>query len=100
MTSAPASEVQKNFGEWQDRAYEGPVAITRYGRTTSYLVSASMFREMWASYRKSVPAEALSDSDMDLILHAKVDTDRPYDLNDLPDVEEPGSVDATDKAHR
>jgi antitoxin (DNA-binding transcriptional repressor) of toxin-antitoxin stability system len=88
MTTAPASEVQKNFGEWHDRAYEGPVEITRYGRTTAFLVSAPLFREMWASFRKAIPAEDLSDSEVNLILESKVETDQPYNLDDIPDDDE------------
>ena len=85
MVSTPASELQKNFGEWHDRAYAGPVEITRYGRTTAFLVSATLFREMWASYRKAVPIEALSEDDVSLIVKSKVLTDQPYNLDDIPD---------------
>ena len=88
MTSAPASEVQKNFGEWHDRAYEGPVEITRYGRTTAYLVSAKLFREMWASYRKAVPVENLSDDEIAMIRASRVETDHPFNLDDLEDIED------------
>ncbi|GAB5429395.1 MAG: hypothetical protein Devi2KO_28540 [Devosia indica] len=88
MSTAPASEIQKNFGEWHDRAYEGPVEITRYGRTTAYLVSAKLFREMWASYRKVVAVEELSDSDMAMIRKATVESSEPFNLSDIPDIEE------------
>jgi len=92
MTSVPASEVQKNFGEWHDKAYEGPVEITRYGRTTAYLVSARLFREMWASYRKIVPVEDLSDTEMAMIREAKVETAEPFNLSDIPEIDEaPGA---------
>jgi prevent-host-death family protein len=85
MVSVPASEVQKNFGEWHERAHEGPVEITRYGRTSAYLVSARLFEELWSSYRKAVPVEALSEEDIDLIRKSRVASDRPYDLADIPD---------------
>lgn len=88
MVSVPASELQKNFGEWHDRAHEGPIEITRYGRTTAFLVSARLFEELWASYRKALPVEALSEADVALIQNARVATDRPYTLEDIPDVEE------------
>lgn len=88
MTSAPASEIQKNFGEWHDRAYDGPVEITRYGRTTAYLVSARLFREMWASYRKAMPVENLSEDEIAMIRAARVETDQPFTLEDIPDSED------------
>ena len=88
MVTVPASEMQKNFGEWHDRAYEGPVEVTRYGRTTAFLVSARLFQELWASYRKAVPVEALSESDVALIKASKVETDHPYELEDIPDTDE------------
>lgn len=86
MTSVPASEMQKNFGKWHDRAFEGPVEITRYGRTTAVLVSASLFQEMWASFRKALPASALSHSDMRMISASTVETDRPFNLADIPEI--------------
>ena len=46
MISVSASEIQKNFGEWLDKALAEPVAITRYGRTSGYLISASLFERL------------------------------------------------------
>jgi prevent-host-death family protein len=88
MVSVPASEIQKNFGEWHDKVYEGPIEITRYGRSTAFLISAKLFRELWASYRKAVPVDALSESDLALIGKAEVQTDRPYTLDDVPEIED------------
>lgn len=85
MVSVPASQIQKNFGEWHERAHEGPVEITRYGRTSAVLVSARLFEELWASYRKAVPVEALSGEDIALIRQARVAGAEQYDLADLVD---------------
>lgn len=85
MVTVPATEVQKNFGEWHDKSYEGPVEITKYGRTTAFLVSAPLFEAMWASYRRALPVSALSESDINLILEAEVATDAPYSLGDIPE---------------
>lgn len=82
-----ASEMQKNFGEWHDKAYEQPIEITRYGRTTAFLISAKLYREMLASYRKAVVAAAISEDEIALIRDAVVDTDEPYNLDDIPDLE-------------
>lgn len=84
--SVAASELQKNFGEWHDKAYEQPVEITRYGRTTAFLVSAKLFREMLASYRKAVTAAEIDDAELALILNATVETDEPYNLDDIEDL--------------
>lgn len=83
MTSVPASEFQKNFGEWHERIYQGPVEITRYGRPTAYLVSAEMFQQLWERYRISMPIEALSIAEVEAIGKAEVATATPYDLEDL-----------------
>ena len=90
MPAVPASEIQKNFGEWADKAYEGPIEISRYGRTTTYLVSASFFREVMSTYRKAMPVQSLDESDLDLIRSAQVDTDEPYTLDEIPEVEAAG----------
>jgi hypothetical protein len=85
MVSVPASEVQKNFGAWHDKAHEGPVEITRYGRSTAYLVSAKLFDEMWACFRKAVSVNELSESDMMRIAKSSVQTDAPYTLAEIPE---------------
>ena len=84
MASVTASELQKNFGEWHDRIYEGPIEITKYGRTTAYLVSAQLFNQLWERFRVSLPVEALSESDVSLIMQSRVETDKPFNLDDIP----------------
>lgn len=83
--SVAASDMQKNFGAWHDKAYERPIEITRYGRPTAFLVSAKLYREMLASYRKAVVAAAISEDEIALIRNAVVETDQPYTLDDIPD---------------
>lgn len=85
MASVPASEFQKNFGEWHERIYQGPVEITRYGRPTAYLVSAEMFRQLWERFRVNMPVEELSIGEIEAIMQAEVTGDQPYNLDDLPD---------------
>lgn len=85
-----ASEIQKNFGEWHDKAFVQPIEITRYGRPTAFLVSAKLFNEMLASYRRVVLSSELVEDEMALIRNAEVETDEPYTLDDIPDIE-PGS---------
>ena len=83
--SVAASDMQKNFGAWHDKAYERPIEITRYGRPTAFLVSAKLYREMLASYRKAVVAAVISEDEIALIRNAVVETDQPYTLDDIPD---------------
>lgn len=85
MASVPASEIQKNFGEWHDRAFQEPVEITKYGRTSAFLVSATLFKAMWASYRRTLPAESLTEAEIGMISRSKVESEQPYTLDDLPD---------------
>ena len=87
MAGVPASEVQKNFGEWHEKACDQPVEITRHGRTTAFLVSATMYRDMMASYRKAIPVTELDEHELQLIRNSVVETDAPYNLSDLPDDE-------------
>jgi PHD/YefM family antitoxin component YafN of YafNO toxin-antitoxin module len=84
-TKVRASEVQKNFGAYHDRALKEPVQITKYGRETAYLVSAETLNEMWASYRKVLRIGDLSDAEMDLIMQAKVPAEHDYDYQDDPE---------------
>jgi hypothetical protein len=88
MTTVEASKLQRNFGLWHDQLHRGPLEITRYGRTTSYLVSAELFLDMQKNYRKTMSAADLSDEELALIQQARVATDAPYNLDDIPDVED------------
>ena len=45
-TTVPASEVEKDFAVYHDRALTEPVRVTREGRETVYIVSAEMFRSL------------------------------------------------------
>ena len=88
MISVPASEVQRNFSEYEERAIHEPVEVTHAGRSPSYLVSERLFKDMMASYRRAIPVEALSDSDIALIEQAEVQTNAPYNLEDIPEIED------------
>ncbi len=84
MVSVKSTEIQKTFGKWLEKSHDGPVAITRYDRPTAYLVSAEMFEQMFANYRRAIPVEMLTEREIDLIIAARVETDEPYNLADLP----------------
>ena len=86
MASVKSTEIQKTFGKWLDKSHEGPVEITRYDRPAAFLVSAALFEDLVTNYRKAIPVEALSDRELALIKEAKVETDAPYNLADLPDI--------------
>lgn len=87
MATVEASKLQRNFGMWHDQLHRGPVEITKYGRTTSFLVAADLFIDMQAHYRKITEVANLSDHEMSLIREARVVTDEPYTLDDIPDVD-------------
>lgn len=86
MVSVKSTEIQKTFGKWLDKSHDGPVAITKYDRPAAFLVSAALYEELVSNYRKSIPVEQLSDREIALIMEARVETDAPYNLADLPEV--------------
>ena len=92
MQTVQASEIQKNFGEWHDRALKGPIEITKYGRPSAFLISADLFRDLWFSYRKAVPIEALSEEEVGLILQTKMEAEGSYNLSDIPEIEDTPAV--------
>ena len=91
MVSVKSTDIQKTFGKWLDKSHDEPVAITRYDRPAAYLVSAEMFEAMFASYRRAIPIEMLTEREIDLIMAARVETDEPYNLADLPEAD-PGEA--------
>jgi len=86
MTAVKSSEFQKNVGYWIDRSRTGPVRISRYDRTAAVLISGEQYEELLASYRKRIDAADLTDADMATLSEARVETDHPFTLDDLPDV--------------
>jgi PHD/YefM family antitoxin component YafN of YafNO toxin-antitoxin module len=45
MTSVAASEFAKNFGRYKEEVQREPIAVTSYGRTSGYFLSAHEFAE-------------------------------------------------------
>ena len=81
-TSVAASDVQKNFGLWHDKALQEPVQITKYGRETVYLVSADTFHQLWQSYQRSMSTTDLTDEEMDLMRAAQTPAEHDYDYEE------------------
>ena len=81
-TSVAATDVQKNFGLWHDKALREPVQITKYGRETTYLVSAETFHEMWTSYQQAKSTMELSDAEMAMIRQAQVPAEHDYEYDE------------------
>lgn len=80
--TAPASEVQKNFGSFHDRALAEPVRVTKYGRETVYIVSADAFHAMKQAQRAALDAGELSDAEVALIAAAEVPAAERYGVTD------------------
>ena len=80
--TAPASEVQKNFGAFHDRAMTEPVRVTKYGRETVYIVSAQTFHALKQGRRDAVAAADLSAEEVALITGAEIPAQHRYSLTD------------------
>lgn len=46
MVAISATEFAKNFGRYKETAQREPIAITSYGRTSGYFVSAHEYAEL------------------------------------------------------
>jgi antitoxin StbD len=77
-----ASDVQKNFGLWHDKALQEPVQITKYGRETVYLISADTFHQMWQSYQRAMSTAELTDAEMAALNQAEVPAEHDYDYEE------------------
>ena len=88
MISVSATDIQKDLDEYGRKAAVEPVEVQHGDRSRSYLISERMFRDLLSSYRRAMAVEELSDEDVALIERAEVVTDEPYDLDDIPDVED------------
>ena len=89
MVSVKSTEMQKAFGKWLDKTHEGPVEVTKYDRPAAYLISALQYEELISNYRKVITAGQLTDREISLLKSARITTDRPFNLDDLPDEDSP-----------
>lgn len=67
-----ASDVQRNFGAYHDRALTEPVRVTKYGRETVYIVSAETFHALKQAQRDVIASAELTDAEMALIDSAEI----------------------------
>ncbi|MBS1165578.1 MAG: putative prevent-host-death protein [Proteobacteria bacterium] len=76
--TASASEVQKNFGAYHDRALSEPVRVTKYGRETVFIVSAQTYHEMKRAQREALASVDLTDAELALIEAAEIPAEHRY----------------------
>lgn len=80
--TASASEVQKNFGAYHDRALSEPVRVTKYGRETVYIVSAKTYHEMRQAQREAIASADLTDAELAAIEAAEIPAAYRYRLDE------------------
>ena len=81
--TAPASEVQKNFGAFHDKAMREPVRVTKYGRETVYILSAETFHALKQGRREALSSTELDDHEAGLIADATIPEEHRYSLADI-----------------
>ena len=79
--SASATDVQKNFGAYHDKALTEPVRVTKYGRETVYIVSAKTFHELKQAQRDAIAASDLSNDELAMIEAAEIPAEHRYSLD-------------------
>jgi PHD/YefM family antitoxin component YafN of YafNO toxin-antitoxin module len=85
MVAVSATEFAKNFGRYKEAAQREPIAITSYGRTSGYFVSAHEYAELQrlrALERRAYRISDLPTEIADAIESAKVSPAHDH-LNDL-----------------
>jgi antitoxin Phd len=86
MITVTSADAQNRFGQLLDTAQREPVAITRHGRPTAFIVSPQEMEELldarrkrskavseveaWSARRRKTPAAAtLTDEDVNRLVH-------------------------------
>jgi PHD/YefM family antitoxin component YafN of YafNO toxin-antitoxin module len=85
MVAISATEFAKNFGRYKEAAQREPIAITSYGRTSGYFVSAHEYAELQrlrALERRAYRISDLPTEIADAIESAKMSPTHDH-LNDL-----------------
>lgn len=81
-TTVSASDVQKNFGAYHDRAMSEPVRVTKYGRETVFIVSAKTFHDLKQAQREAIAAVDLTDDELAMIEAAEIPAEHRYTADD------------------
>lgn len=79
--SVTASELQKNFGRWNDVAQREPVQVVKHGRESSYLISADAYHELLSSYRRRTLVRDLSAAELSLLATSEIALEDRYELS-------------------
>jgi antitoxin StbD len=84
--TAPASEVEKNFDAYHERALTGEaVRVTKQGRETVYILSAKAFHELRQSQRDALSAAELTEAELTAIENAEIPAEHRYSVHDEPE---------------
>jgi hypothetical protein len=81
---ATAREVQKMFGRYHDQALAAPVTVTKYGRPSVVILSATEYERLRKLDRQTLAVTELSDSDIQAIRAARIPKRHRYRSSDLP----------------
>ncbi len=87
IVEVSATEVQKNFGRFQDVAQRTPVAVTSYGRAKVYILSSADYEEAMELLRSGAPRPmhpaTMPQYLRDAVADARIDPSRaaPSDLD-------------------
>ena len=72
MVSVTATDFQRNFGQYEDRALVEPVSISRHGREKVVLISKETFDQLNLRAPRAMLVSELSDEDLRNIERAHV----------------------------
>lgn len=67
-----AAEIQKNFGKFQDLALVEPVTVTKYGRDSVVILSATEYGKLRRRYREALAVDSLSEEEIEAISRAEM----------------------------
>ncbi len=71
MVIVTAAEFQKNFGQYREKAQQGPVTVTSYGRESVVLVSVGEYKRLKSHDREALYVWELSDEEIEGIAKAE-----------------------------
>lgn len=75
MLTVGATEAQRNFGLYQDKALIQPVAITRNGRPRTVMISIEEYERLKRRDRQVFRTEEAPQDVVDAILNAEIPED-------------------------
>lgn len=87
MRKIAAAEVQKNFGQFREKAIREGVVVTAHGKPSVVIIGYAEYERLKELDRRILRFEDMTDAQLREMADAKIPKKYRYRMADIPDVD-------------